>query len=781
MRVYRPKLYAALWLLGMLALAWLTLQNLRRDWLETGFLALLPQAEQRPEVANAIERHNQAVNRKVVWLAGAANAGQALTLAETVKTRLAASGLFAELTLQIPQQQYRQGYQQLFSYRYQLLDAKTRQALQHDPERLLRDNLETLYSPLGQLQAANLEHDPLLLFSRYFAAQNPLQLNIEHGAVVVPDGRMVWALLVGELPDQDLKLDKLELLLSLNQSLQNQVRQQGGELLATGLPLFTAYGAHQAQHEISTIGSGSTLGVVVLLWLTFRSPRPLLLCCLAVAVGLLAAWNLSLLLVPKLHIMTLVFGSSLIGVVVDYALHFFCDGLGLPHWTPRRGLTYVLPGIGFGLLTSLLGYAGLGFSPFPGLREMALFSALGLVASWLTVVMLFPFLLARFRPQHQFGMLSLAGYWQRSWPELLHRHRRSLSAVSVILLVGGLSLLRAQDDVRLLQTAPTEITAADAEIRRLLPIGRDNQFFLVSGADLAAWYRNERGLLDSLAPLTGQAKLKQFDGVSSHWPDPAQQRDDYQLLKTGVYRPDLLQRYMLNLGFEQTAIDSELQNFAAAESKTLSLDDWLATANPNLRQQWLGCNAEACRSIVTLAGIADLEPLQALADLPGVVWVDHVSQLSDLFQRYRQRVTVLLAGVCGLILGILIYRLGWRDGVQVMSVPLLAMLTALATLGWFGELFTLFNLFALLLVLEVAVDYAVFFHMAAASAGTVDKRDTTTLAVALSAFTTLLGYGLLATSSTAIVHAFGVTLAAGVGSAFLLAPLIGFNANKAKQ
>ncbi|ANE56639.1 MMPL family transporter [Methylomonas sp. DH-1] len=781
MRVYRPKLYAALWLLGMLGLAWLSLQNLKRDWLETGFLALLPQAEQRPEVANAIDRHNQAVNRKVVWLVGAANAGQAVALAETVKTGLAASGLFADLTLQISQQQYRQSYQQLFAYRYQLLDSRTRQSLQQDPQRLVQENLETLYSPLGQWQAANLERDPLLLFSRYFAAQNPLQLNIEHDAIVVHDGPRAWALLIGELPDRDLKLDKLEQLLGLNQTLQHQARQQGGELLATGLPLFTAYGAHSAQQEISTIGIGSTLGVVLLLWLTFRSPRPLLLCCLAVASGLLAAWSLSLQIFPKLHIMTLVFGSSLIGVVVDYALHFFCDGLGLPHWTPRRGLSYVLPGIGFGLLTSLLGYAGLGFSPFPGLREMAVFSALGLVVSWLTVVMLFPVLLARFQPQHQFGMLSLAGYWQRSWPERLNRHRLSLSAAFALLLIGGLSQLQAQDDVRLLQSAPTAITAADAEIRRLLPIGRDNQFVLVTGANPSEWYQNEQRLLSALAPLREQAKLRQYDAVSRHWPDPAQQAADYRLLQTGVYRPDFLQGYMRNLGFEQTAIDNEIRNFAAAAGQTLSLDDWLASANANLRQQWLGCNAEACRSIVSLTGISDLAPLEALAELPGVTWVDHVSQLSELFQRYRQRVTLLLAGVCGLILSILIYRLGWRHGLQVMAVPVLAMLTALATLGWLGELFTLFNLFALLLVLEVAVDYAVFFRMAAASADTIGKRDTTTLAVALSAFTTLLGYGLLATSSTAIVHAFGVTLAAGVGSAFLLAPLIGFNAKQAKR
>lgn len=234
--------------------------------------------------------------------------------------------------------------------------------------------------------------------------------------------------------------------------------------------------------------------------------------------GLLAAWSLSLQIFPKLHIMTLVFGSSLIGVVVDYALHFFCDGLGLPHWTPRRGLSYVLPGIGFGLLTSLLGYAGLGFSPFPGLREMAVFSALGLVVSWLTVVMLFPVLLARFQPQHQFGMLSLAGYWQRSWPERLNRHRLSLSAAFALLLIGGLSQLQAQDDVRLLQSAPTAITAADAEIRRLLPIGRDNQFFLVTGANPSEWYQNEQRLLADLAPLCEQGKLRQYDASADTGP-----------------------------------------------------------------------------------------------------------------------------------------------------------------------------------------------------------------------------------------------------------------------
>ncbi|UUZ53987.1 hypothetical protein LP419_36635 [Massilia sp. H-1] len=41
----------------------------------------------------------------------------------------------------------------------------------------------------------------------------------------------------------------------------------------------------------------------------------------------------------------------------------------------------------------MIGYMGLALTPFPGLRHMAAFSALGLVFAWLTVVCWFPSLI----------------------------------------------------------------------------------------------------------------------------------------------------------------------------------------------------------------------------------------------------------------------------------------------------------------------------------------------------------------------------------------------------
>ena len=162
-----------------------------------------------------------------------------------------------------------------------------------------------------------------------------------------------------------------------------------------------------------------------------------------------------------------------------------------------------------------------------------------------------------------------------------------------------------------------------------------------------------------------------------------------------------------------------------------------------------------------------LSALTALQDLPGVVWVDQVESVSSLFARYRIRASGLLAvAFCLASLG-LGFKFGWRNGATIMSVPVVALAVSLAMLGWFDQLFSLFNLFALLLVLGIGVDYGLFFFMAG------DRRASTSLGVTLSALTTLLAFGLLATSSTEIVHAFGFTVTAGIVTALLCAPLIG--------
>jgi predicted exporter len=762
----------------MLLIAALGGRVLTASWLETGFLALLPASEQKPEVAKAIRQHNELRDRKLIWLVGAADSGAAINSARQLKSTLEQSSLFSAISLELPQQSMVARYQQLFPYRYQLLSSQTQSEIQADPKHFLEQNLETIYSPVGQTVGFDLERDPLILLSRTMKDQNLVKLSIEQGVPMLYGQGKHWVLMLSNLKNSHLQLDKLEELLSLEKKGRQQILSAGSELLVTGMPLFTAAGADSAKQEISTVGLGSSAGIFILMLLTFRSIRPLGLSFLAVGSGIIGALVISILVFGKIHIITLVFGASLIGVADDYALHFVCDSFDGKGWQPSRALWHLFPGLLIGLLTNLLSYAGLVLSPFPGLQEVALFSAVGLLLAWLTVVLLFPLLLSGFHSGGQPVILKFADYWQQHWPNWLLLNRRWLIPVLVIVMAGGLWQLTPQDDIRLLQSAPEELTMQADKIKQLLPISQDNQFFLVSGNSLEEWYKHEQRLISSLQLLLRQHKLTSYQGLSVFWPVEAKQQQNYQTLADNLYISGQVKQYMAGLGFANKAIDNELKQFQAAKSRSISLNDWLKSADEAKRNLWLGCDPSQCRSIVSLSGIGDLPVLAVLDSLPGVAWVDQVNDLSSLFTRYRIRASLLLAAAYLVVFTGLGCKFGWRNALIITTIPVVSALMSLAMLGWFNQLFSVFNLFALLLVLGIGVDDAVFFYMAGHARGSssllINKRTTTSLAVTLSALTTLLAFGLLAISSTEIVHAFGFTIAIGVLTALICSPLVGY-------
>ncbi len=68
-----------------------------------------------------------------------------------------------------------------------------------------------------------------------------------------------------------------------------QGRVSGRGLLRRGTLFYSQHASELAQQDISTIGLGSTVGVLLLMWLAFRSLRALWISLLPIAVGL--AWG----------------------------------------------------------------------------------------------------------------------------------------------------------------------------------------------------------------------------------------------------------------------------------------------------------------------------------------------------------------------------------------------------------------------------------------------------------------------------------------------------------
>ena len=120
----------------------------------------------------------------------------------------------------------------------------------------------------------------------------------------------------------------------------------GATIIKAGVILHAGAAGAQASREMSTIGVGSLIGIVLLMWLTFRSPRPIALILLSIGIGFLGALSISLLLFERIHLLTLVFGASLIGVAQDYGIYFLCNRMGFDHKLSSSDLLKrLLPGL----------------------------------------------------------------------------------------------------------------------------------------------------------------------------------------------------------------------------------------------------------------------------------------------------------------------------------------------------------------------------------------------------------------------------------------------------
>lgn len=142
--------------------------------------------------------------------------------------------------------------------------------------------------------------------------------------------------------------------------------------------------------ETSIFGTMSTIGALLILLVVFRSPLPIALSMLALGVGMLTALAFGLWVFGTLHVGALLFGVSLIGVAVDYSLEYCSEIFYSGSKTPEQRMKTSVMGISLGTATTVIGYLTLFLAPFPGLKQVAAFSTIGLIGSWLTVVLWLP-------------------------------------------------------------------------------------------------------------------------------------------------------------------------------------------------------------------------------------------------------------------------------------------------------------------------------------------------------------------------------------------------------
>ncbi|MBS0853620.1 MMPL family transporter [Enterobacter sp. JGM127] len=645
-----------------------------------------------------------------------------------------------------------------WQHRNGLIDSTTRARLQNGGEAQAQWILSQLYSAFSGVSGKELQNDPLMLMrgSQLALAQNSQKLRLMDGWLVTKDAAgNYWYLLHGELAGSSFDMQQTHQLVTTLHDLEEKLKGQypQAQLLSRGTVFYSDYASQQAKRDVSTLGVATLLGVILLILAVFRSLRPLLLCLLSIGIGALAGTVITLLLFGELHLMTLVMSMSIIGISADYTLYYLTERMVHgEHDSPWQSLAKVRNALLLALLTTVAAYLIMMLAPFPAIRQMAVFAAVGLSASCLTVIFWHPWL-CRGLPVRPVPAMVLMLRWLAAW-----RRNKKLSVglpVALALVsVVGIATLHVDDDISQLQALPQQILAQEKSITALTGQSVDQKWFVVHGA--TAQQTLER--LEAFTPALAAAKTA--GEISGYRTLPlnslARQKRDLALLQQAA--PAVTN--VLN-GAGLATVSPDLS------AMPVRVDEWLnSPASEGWRLLWLTLPNGESGVLVPVDGVKESAALDQLASQhPGVVWVDRKASFDTLFALYRAVLTGLLLVALGVIACGAMLRLGWRKGLISLVPSLLSLGCGLAALSATGHPVNLFSLLALVLVLGIGVNYTLFFS---------NPRGTpltSMLAILLAMMTTLLTLGMLVFSATQAISSFGIVLVSGIFTAFLLAPL----------
>jgi predicted exporter len=780
------KIRAYLWLLlafGIVGIC--AMQFTNKFPVQTNLLSLLPPTERNPVAEEAVKTLANIAGNRVIFLIGHTSTESATLVARDFASSLGKQNIFSKIIAEIPSIEPKQLVEVYLQHRFNLLSDVDRDLLINGKINLENRLQQKLYAPFQFGLTLSSEDDPFGFTDAWIASLplKNLKLEPENGLLVTHSVEewgakknqieVTWAFVSAELQgsayDNNVQQHVVDAVATAEAELKRKYPDV--EVLRTGTVFYAETARANAEHEVDLIGAGSLIGMLALLYFVFRSLRPLALGLLSVGFGIGAALAVTVFVYGEIHLITMVFGASLIGEAIDYAIQYFAAHLGAgKNWEPVSGLRRIAPGLTVALSTSLLGYSALTLAPFPALAQIGLFALVGLSSAWLSVFLLLPALLVK--PSSRDPEVAVSGpkfllNWWKS-----HISKRTcylIAAFILVVAIPGWFQLHGDDDVHLLVARPPTLSAQEEKIRELSGVGNSSQFFLIEGKTSEEVLVNEEKLVKRLKTLVANGKISGYQGVSDFVPSMAMQHKNRELWTDKVFSDErYLSTLFANTGLRDEVFMNQMATFKASTYDTLTVEDWLKSPiSASSRNLWLGQTSYGFAAIGLPQGINDVAGLRnAVVGLTGVTFVDKAGSISLLLKSYREWGGLWLLGVIVLVYSALFVRYKGHQSAIILAPTMLAIALTFGMFGYLHIPLSLFNIMALMLVLGVGVNYSIFLreggvHAAASLAG-----------VLLSAGTTLLSFGLLAFSSMPALSSFGLTLLIGVGVAVILAPIV---------
>ena len=543
----------------------------------------------------------------------------------------------------------------------------------------------------------------------------------------------------------------------------DRLAPKGYRLEMTGVPVFAMATQTIIQADIQRVSLLSCASVALLFLALFRSFASLV----RVAVVMLAVISSSVLITNLVfgyvHGLTLAVGTTLIGVCVDYPIHALAHAQSVDRAHRLATISKIWPSMLLGGATTLIGYAALGFSGYPGFQQIAVYAGSGIIVALLATRFVLPGMLHTV-PDSGIripGVTAWADFWES-------RRRTGLTVLGLILIVAcfGSDRLHWVDDLQKLTPEMNELKARDREIRSRMVSVEPGRFILLSGKDTDTALQIAERVYPILDRLKQAGDLDAYFGMYPWMVSEALQRKNHRVLNAG-FNYEVREAWKNALSEQGLSVE-RLGNPDYSEFDLLTPDEVLNTPIRRLIDHQI---AEYSDRTLIMIWIGKHSPEKLRAALKPIAGADYFSQrdlLNKLAMSYTKRAQMVLAA--GLISIFVLLWLRFRNPILALKTLAPSVLSGLIIVAIWSSMQTevsFLHLVGFILVVAICVDYGIFYQENRAG-----NLQLTYQAMAASMLTSAVAFGSLSAAQTATLKILSGVVSFGVVAGFLLCPLI---------
>ena len=419
----------------------------------------------------------------------------------------------------------------------------------------------------------------------------------------------------------------------------------------SGTPVHSYKTAQKSNFQINLFCTIATIFVIWLCHYVFNSYRIFLPILLSILFGFASGYIVTVLTFHSLHVLTMVFATTLIGIGIDYSIHYYS------HETHDRQFYKNLTSA---MLTTIIAFLLLLIPNIPLLNQISVYTISGLVGVYLFVITVFPHL--PFKSGKVRENIFLIKIDKKAF---------YITAFAIILL--GSCFLKTDDSIKNLYKPDKTLYKAEQINQKLTnPQNKDVSFIVVNSLI------KEEEVTDVLNKHNIEYLCR-----TKFVPSEARQRENIHLVND-LYKNNL---------------NTYASFLTPAQKQKLVTSDNSIIENFDIKSFYLDNN----KSFIIAY---NLNP-EILNNMSDIQIVNIQKDISQTLLKCRKNIEPIIPFLF-IVMFVFLYLLYKRAAFKILIPPLLGVLISISISQLFGISINIFTILTVFLIIGFTIDYSIF-------------------------------------------------------------------------